>query len=243
MEIFLILLGPILFFSPFVIFGIINAKKKNEWGDKLNEIDKTLNSQEFTTSKVFRHKGNEFEVAIDATQRKFCYIEAKTAKKTFYSYDDVISVEIVKDGVIVSTKSTTSTIGRAAVGGLLAGGVGAVIGGSTAKTTTTNEVHKIVVKVHLRNIECPTLNMVIFDGIMEEDAELMDEARSLMDIFVVIVDDVNRKHIEEEHNRVLNQVNVQKENVADELLKYASLKEKGIISEQEFETLKAKLLS
>ena len=85
--------------------------------------------------------------------------------------------------------------------------------------------------------------MVIFDGIMEEDAELMDEARSLMDIFVVIVDDVNRKHIEEEHNRVLNQVNVQKENVADELLKYASLKEKGIISEQEFETLKAKLLS
>ena len=69
MEIFLILLGPILFFSPFVIFGIINAKKKNEWGDKLNEIDKTLNSQEFTTSKAFRHKGNEFEVAIDATQR------------------------------------------------------------------------------------------------------------------------------------------------------------------------------
>jgi len=66
-----------------------------------------------------------------------------------FPISNLISVEIVEDGYSISQSTTTtqggteektsglSMVGRAAVGGLLFGGVGAVIGGLSARTTGT----------------------------------------------------------------------------------------------------------
>ena len=44
-------------------------------------------------------------------------------------YADILGVDISENGNSVFQKSTSSAVGRALVGGVLLGGVGAVIGG------------------------------------------------------------------------------------------------------------------
>ena len=82
------------------------------------------------------------------------------------SFDKVISFDVTDNQIMVTTSeagsattktSTGSMIGRAVVGGLLAGGVGAAIGGSSAKrrtdiqsgpqTTSTSHDYKVYLMV------------------------------------------------------------------------------------------------
>ncbi len=46
--------------------------------------------------------------------------------------NNVIDVQIIEDNQVINKVSNSSMIGRALVGGVLTGGVGAVIGGNTS---------------------------------------------------------------------------------------------------------------
>jgi hypothetical protein len=93
-----------------------------------------------------------------------------------YNFKDIINYTMTDNatviqnhsgGEITSTSSTDtgSMLGRAVVGGVLAGGVGAAIGGSTAKrettssvapsTTTSSTIHDYMIAVTVNNLSCP----------------------------------------------------------------------------------------
>lgn len=59
--------------------------------------------------------------------------KTKEFKSEEFKVRDLISFEIEERGRVISRVSNKSMIGRAAVGGMLFGGVGAIIGGATAK--------------------------------------------------------------------------------------------------------------
>ena len=159
-------------------------------------------------------------------------------------YSDIVSISYEENGNDVFNKS----LGGAVVGGLLFGGVGAIVGGSTAKATQNKEVRNMSIKILLKSTTKSTIILKIYetgrDGSVLETkntADRMDyegymkEVSGIKDIFSIIIDIVDKKSLS-------SSAAVSSMSVADELEKLAKLKASGIISEEEFQAQKAKLL-
>jgi len=102
-----------------------------------------------------------------------------TTKKMYYNYREYSFYDIldfsVQDNsvtenygsVLTSSTDTKSMLGRAAIGGVLAGGAGAVVGGATAKRTTLSSgsqskvIHDFSVIITVNNIKSPNITIHI----------------------------------------------------------------------------------
>lgn len=80
-----------------------------------------------------------------------------------FGFQEMISCNIVdkaSGGNISTSANSGSIIGRAIVGGVFAGPVGAAIGGGTAKRSGMMEIeHAYIVCLYLRNLNTPSINI------------------------------------------------------------------------------------
>lgn len=159
-------------------------------------------------------------------------------------YSDIVSISYEENGSDVYNKS----LGGAVAGGILFGGVGAIVGSNTSKTTQNKEVKNMSIKILLKSTSNSTIVLTIYNGYLKtkEDADralyegLMKEVSGIKDIFSIIIDMVDKNIAVQKNAPVAQPSNV---SVADELTKLAKLKEAGILSEEEFQTQKMKLLN
>ncbi len=160
-------------------------------------------------------------VTIDDTHEWFYFgKEGKTkVEPVINAFSEVEGYEFEMVGGKTVTKSKGG-VGRALVGGALLGPVGAVVGAGTSKkeTKTVGGVH--ILKIELRtaggraivNISNPPAGLTAF---LDQCIDAKDEAESTM---------------------------VSGASEADELLKWKSLLDQGVISEDEFKAKKKQLL-
>ena len=161
-----------------------------------------------------------------------------------HHYSDIVSISYEENGSDVFNKS----IGGAVVGGLLLGGVGAIVGSNTAKATQNKEVRNMSIKILLRSTSNSTIVLKIYEGFLETKnygdrihyEKLMQEVSEIKDIFSIIIDIVDKKSYSS--TTLPTAPPTSTISVADELEKLAKLKEAGILSEEEFNEQKVKLL-
>ncbi len=73
-----------------------------------------------------------------------------------YTYQDIIGVEMIQnDGAIAQSTERGSQIGGTVVGGLLLGGVGAIIGGLSGKKESNVEAKKLALRIVVNDIQDP----------------------------------------------------------------------------------------
>ncbi len=77
----------------------------------------------------------------------------KVGNKNYYSFDDLISYELIEDNSLV----TSGGVGQALIGGAVFGGFGAVAGGITAKRTQKRKVESLYIKVTLNDFSNPCI--------------------------------------------------------------------------------------
>lgn len=147
-----------------------------------------------------------------------------------YDYSDIIDFELIEDGDSIAKGG----LGRAVVGGLLFGGVGAIVGGTTGKKKSKQTCSKLQIKITLNKIDDP---VVYIDYITTEYKKnglvyktSMKFAQETMSILQVICNS----------NKTSETMNISN---ADEILKYKSLLDNGIITQEEFEKKKQELLN
>lgn len=70
------------------------------------------------------------------------------SKNLIFSYNDIISYELLKDGESV----TKGGLGSAVAGGVLFGGVGAIVGGVVGSKKTNQEISEFRIKIVTRNV-------------------------------------------------------------------------------------------
>lgn len=165
MEVLLIITVVVVFILGTIIY--INYISTNRTLKILNQELDGINN--FTaTQKYFDEK--EFKlIAVDENNEKVCFIYEMESKGKYlseiYNYNEILEVEIIENGNSISKTSTTSLAGRALLGGLILGGVGAVIGGITAKKETLDNIKQITLKVVVNNTKKPIFKINFFNDI------------------------------------------------------------------------------
>ena len=210
-----------------------------------NEVAHQLHQHpNFNLSKVITGPADNFKILIDTLNRNIITIHwfPKEIETHIFTFDDIISVEVTKNNKTYFSKSVGGTIGGALVGGVLGGSAGAVIGGLSSDTEINEDVIGISFYIHLRDVSKPKVGFVVYlkgtcDKINNK-TELypifVHKANDIMDIFSVILDE-NHKH------QVTNKTNSNL-SISEELLKLSELQKLGILTQEEYESQKKKLL-
>ena len=170
-----------------------------------------------------------------------------------FNYTDIIEVSYEENGNQLYTKSAGRTVGGAIVGGVLMGGAGAVVGGLSGASKQNKEVKSIDVKILLRSTSRSScvLHFKDIDRVLKtkEDADrkmyetFTKNANEAKDILSVIIDNAKQTQVSAPVAQPLvQQVSSPSPSVADELAKLAKLKADGILTDEEFQMQKAKLL-
>ncbi len=93
-------------------------------------------------------------IAIDPTSRRVILV--KYGNLIERRCEDLLESQIVVDDVTVAKSNLSSRIIGAAVGEILAGGVGAVVGGMATTTTSNQIIRQVTVKILLNDLSYPS---------------------------------------------------------------------------------------
>lgn len=243
----LLLFFGVLFYA--ITYFLSKAVKKKEVirenveKNATNIITSKLEKLEFNVSK-------KVDIIVDTYNFKFIAIDEQKNKIVFgdvnhaslYDYSEILESRIIEDGQEIITTSRSSQIGRAMVGGILAGGIGAIIGGGGATQTQTSEVKSISLRVVVNNISNPYFEInfledknntyVSRDSFKYREASRMaNEWQNVISIIIKQADTLDRRN-----EKTMS-------SISDELEKLSSLKIQGILNEEEFQLQKTKLLN
>lgn len=143
-----------------IIAGVYKSKKsKNRLKDLETRLKNLIN---FSASKQILGFENTYLFAVDESGKKIAILQED--EDIIIKFSELIGVEIIEDGVITQKKSLSRTLGGALVGGVLAGGVGSVIGGLSGESTQKNKVSNISIKILIRDINKPSVVIECFNS-------------------------------------------------------------------------------
>ncbi|WP_281705829.1 hypothetical protein [Aeromonas taiwanensis] len=150
----------------------------------------------------------------------------------------VIGVKVRETAGATHTKTQGgSQLGRALVGGVLLGGVGALLGGLSAKQTSTGTVTLVQVLITTQEPDYQLLSITLLAGEFRADSAAVAQARRSAEVWAARVEGLIHQcaaqAVRPEHGS----------SVADELGKLVWLREHGEITMQEFDLLKRQLLA
>ncbi|NMM52937.1 SHOCT domain-containing protein [Paenibacillus aquistagni] len=215
------------------------ARKRHETEERLKRIPNYKLSQRYTSTN------GDVTLSIDETNKQISFIALNSYTDKVYSYRDILKSEILTDGISVTSTNRGSQMGGALLGGLLAGGVGVLIGGLSGSTTSHEKVKKIELNVIVNDTANPIHKIAFLDSEFSAYAKDTQEykdgyntAYHCHQLIGVLIRQADEEDKQKEGSNS-SQSNV---SVADELIKLVQLKDEGIISGDEFEAQKKKLI-
>lgn len=144
---------------------------------------------------------------------------------------DILSYDLIENGSTVSSGG----LGRAAVGAMAFGGAGAIVGAVTGKKKQTKLVNELRIKLGINDIDNPVLYINLIDKPIKssssEYSQAMAQANKIISTLDVLTAGTNEANNESPFS------------AADEIRKFKSLLDDGIITQEEFEAKKKELIN
>lgn len=176
-------------------------------------------------------------------------LRSNSIDKKYLDYKDIIGVDLIKDGETITSTSRSGQVLGVAVGGLLLGEAGAIIGGLSPKNTSINKIKLIALSIKISDISNPSVYFPIKDnyiqlGILGAKGNVtvsteaaLSTAEKWFDIFKLIIRDSESKNKEDGKPNDLNL------SVVDKILQLTELNKNGSITNEEFSRAKSILLA
>jgi hypothetical protein len=149
------------------------------------------------------------------------------------------------DGAQVTKTSRSSQLGGAILGGILAGGVGAIIGGLSATQETTTDVKQIDLNIIVNDTSSPQLMITMFKSGINSPVDkkpAMDNARHWHNLISILIHQADLEDEKQENYQGSQTSAGGNLSIAVEIEKLGSLLEKGLLTREEFEQQKNNLL-
>ncbi len=238
-----IIIAFILVLTPFFVIKNINGTREF----KKNYREFWSKVEGFTVSQIL-YNG----LALDEGRGIICFFDPLnlTIKPTLVTYQNLLSCEIIEDGNSITKTSRLSQLGGAAVGGLLLGGLGAIVGGLSGSKTTSREIDHITLSIIINDTENPVRTIKFLEGKIKrnsiEHTDLLKKAKHWHSIIEILIKKADTEDKVTEQNELKSAILGTKNSalsLADELSKLVSLRDSGILTNEEFTQQKTKLLS
>lgn len=149
-----------------------------------------------------------------------------------FSFEDVLEYELIEDGNTV----TKGGLGAAIVGGITFGGAGAVTGAVIGKKKTSSSVYNMRINITINNQWIPFITIVLLNGEIKKGGFVYNNIRDKANVIVSTLSQMCLPP--NSTNQTSNNYSL-----ADELLKFKQLLDSNIITIEEFESIKSKLLN
>lgn len=202
---------------------------------------------------ITKKKIGSYIFLMDEFYKVMIIISPLISSHKVLNFSDIINVTYEEDGNTLFSKSMARTVGGAIVGGALIGGAGAIVGGLSGDTSQNKKVQSMNIKILVRSTTSPSINLPInlvgetFNTKDEKSKNTyksrIQEANAIKDLISVIIDNSNQQQAAQVTINSNPETPKQVSNIADELTKLAQLKDAGILSEEEFQQQKKKLLN
>ena len=195
----------------------------------------------------FLTKVESGNIGMDQKGKKLIFTKTDISTPVYkiFDFEDIYSCELLKDNSVVSKKSTVRTIGGAIIGEAIGGRGGMIVGGLSGGSHSRNITNLIELKIVVKDIESPTHKITFYNSggrsLKSQFNELSSEAEKWNARINLIIEQIDLEYAsqKEEAETTPNDGN---QSLADELAKLHELKQKGILTEEEFNAQKKKLL-
>lgn len=189
-----------------------------------------------STDKYLSGSGSS-GIAFDKLNRKFAFLTPH--RKEIVSYEQIVSSEVCIDSESIIQTDRVGQVGGAALGGFLAGGVGALVMALGAQKKQIEKIRRVELKVLLSGTE-KHCEIVRFFGLGEGSSarSAIEEASKWHDLISVAI----REAENASKAAPVLKTGFVSASLADEIQKLAELKSQGVISGAEFEKAKASII-
>ncbi|MGG4251220.1 MULTISPECIES: immunity protein [Bacillus] len=153
----LIIAGFIVFFG----YALSEGKKQEEKRKEIKKNDrKNLDEYDldFSPNKSYINPDGKMKIAFNSENELFKIYRISPNEmihEVAIPFDKIVDSEILIDDTTVMKASRGQQVAGALIGGAIAGGVGAIIGGSSPNTTGINTVKRIRLKITNEDFENP----------------------------------------------------------------------------------------
>lgn len=175
----LVIIVIIIFMVGIFYCADMDNKRLIENNEKIN---KKLEDEDFKISKNIYSKNYILRVSTDSQKIAICYVLAGLI--TYVKFNDIIECEIIED----SNTIMKGGVGRAIAGGIIAGGVGAVVGANTRKSK--NVIYSLQVRIITKNINNSLININLINspsGTEKSSLEYQDAQRFANEVYATII--------------------------------------------------------
>lgn len=211
---------------------------------KLNDIIK-----EFNGNQKIKSLNQNLGISVNSETHEVLFWDVKSYNIYPYfnlntlklKYSDIISSEILEDGISTTKTNRISQIGNAIVGGALLGGIGVIVGGLSGKQETSKSIAtSLSLKITTNNIQSPIYIITFLDKpTIKTNNNYQKALQNITHWHGVFDAIINQANLNEEKKNF----NPQPMLIADELQKLIILKNEGVLTEEEFNIQKSKLLT
>lgn len=141
--------------------------------DKVNKKEMERILEEINSDGIlFRSFNNSCSAILNKDNNELCVIYSTqqdehgvhTYDQRLIKFSDILSSEVIIDSHTVTSTSRGSQLTSAAAGGALFGNTGAVIGGLSGKTKSTEQVKNMDIKLTVNDLENPVCKINFLDG-------------------------------------------------------------------------------
>lgn len=153
--------------------------------------------------------------------------------KILFKFEQLKDYRVFEDGSAL--QSSVHGIGRAVVGDMLYGGVGAIVGASTAKKITNDICDSLIIRLVLDQYFEKTMDITFAQNV-SKSSESYKSAVMRLDKYTAAFDSILGRKPENDQQPESGF------SEADEILKFKKLMDAGIITEEEFHAKKKQLL-
>lgn len=146
-----------------IIFGVITTSEKDNYiilrknnNERIESYLDSLTEQRF--DKKYFSEDTLDGIGIDFNKNTLTIFKANEQKEishSNYKFDDLIEVQVIENGQTVMKTSRASQFAGAAIGGVLAGGVGSVIGGLSADKVNNERIRSIDLRLIINDLQNP----------------------------------------------------------------------------------------
>lgn len=174
-------------------------------------------------------------LCVNQEKRKWTILD-QFKYQTIHDFDDLIDYEVSENGTTVQNGRAAS----ATIGALLFGTVGAIVGSSMSKQSR-EIVSDLHIRIVINQIEAPSENIRLIQYPTEKSSSAFKDAVTDCEQIVSALQFILRNN--EQCARQAERARaIYAFSIADEILKFKKLADDGLISKEEFEHQKQKLL-